>query len=65
MRTSHTSCRKGTTVLITLRSGDKFVDKFADKKAKFVILEEYGRLPICDLRAMSIYKGKDHAVRNI
>jgi hypothetical protein len=58
MRTTHTSCRKGTTVLITLRGGQKWVDKFKDKKGRYIILEEFGRLPIGELRAMSIYKGQ-------
>lgn len=58
MRTSHTSCKKGTTVLITLRDGRKWVDKFSDKKGRYIILEEYGRLAISELRALSIYKGQ-------
>lgn len=62
MGTPHTSCRKGTTVLMTMRKGDKFVDKFYDKKGSYVILEQHGRVRISEIRAMSIYKGQSRKI---
>ena len=61
MGTPHTSCKRGTTVLMTLKAGTKFVDKFREKKGNFVILLQHGRIRISDIRAMSIYKGVNYS----
>jgi len=53
----HTSVKKGTTVQVILRSGERFVDKFVDKKAHYIMLKEYGKVQKSDLRALVIYKG--------
>ena len=39
MRQPHTSTFKGKRVYVRLKNGERFVDKFKDKKGKFVIFE--------------------------
>jgi hypothetical protein len=59
MRTPHTSTFKGKTVHIILRDGTTVVDKFLDKKSGTIILENYGKLPVSQVRSFSPRKLKD------
>lgn len=59
MKTPHTSCRKGTTVRIKLRTGEIIIDKFLDRTGKFIILENYGRLKPSAISTFSINKLKE------
>lgn len=56
----HTSCRKGTTVRIVLRTGEVIIDKFIDRTGKFVILEKYGRIKPSEIKSFGIRKLKDN-----
>jgi len=56
MRTPHTSTNKGKRVLVILRDGTKFVDKFMDKKGGFIYFEEHDRVRIDEVRAFTINK---------
>ena len=58
MRTPHTGFHKGTPVLVILRDGTAFRDKFLDKKSGYVVLEEAGRVPTRSLRNVSPYKDR-------
>jgi len=59
MRQPHTSCRRGTTVRIVLRTGEIIEDKFLERTGKFIILEKYGRLKPADIRTFGIRKLKE------
>lgn len=56
MRTPHTSTYKGKRVFVILRDGSRFVDKFLDKKAGYILFAEHGRIPIRDVRVFTINK---------
>ena len=47
-----------------LKTGDRWVDKFKDKKGRFVILEKAGRVAKDTIRAMAIYKGRDYGEKS-
>ena len=57
MRTPHTGFKKGTTIRIVMRNGIVYIDKFVDKKSGVVILKTL-RIPIKDIRVISIYKNQ-------
>lgn len=59
MRTPHTSCRKGTKVLIILKDGRWLIEKFVERKAKGVVLEKSGLIKVGDIRAFTVYKSTD------
>jgi hypothetical protein len=58
MRTPHSSTYKGKRVYVILRDGTEFVDKFVDKKGRFVYFETHGRVRIQELRVFTIYKNR-------
>lgn len=55
---THTSTRKGMPVLCILKDGTKIEGKFKDKKTSHIFLEDGTKIPIKDLRAMTIRKLK-------
>ncbi len=55
-RSPHTATTKGKRVIVQLRNGDVFVDKFKDKKSKFVFFEKRGKVPIETIKSFTIYK---------
>lgn len=60
MRTPHTSYRKRTKVLVTLRNGMKFIDRFVDKKAGWMFFEVAGRVGIADIKNTGVYKDRNY-----
>lgn len=57
MRIGHTSAYKGKRVLVILRDGRRFVDRFVEcTGGKLVVFEDAGRIPVGKLRVMSIYR---------
>jgi hypothetical protein len=58
MRTPHTAFKKGTTIRVVMRDGTVHIDKFIDKKSGVVVLKTHGRIPIEDIRVISIYKNQ-------
>jgi hypothetical protein len=58
MRTPHSSTYKGKRVYVILRDGTEFVDKFIDKKGRFVYFETHGRVRTSELRVFTIYKNR-------
>lgn len=56
--TTHTSARKGKRVIVTLKDGTRFVDKFVERTGKGVVLEKHGLVLGRELRAMTIYRGQ-------
>lgn len=54
----HTSTYKGKRVRVVLKDGTVIVDRFIDKKARYIILEEYGKVIKRDMRSFGIFKDK-------
>jgi len=57
--TIHTEFRKGQRLIVTMRDGKKFVDKYDETKSGVVILRETGKHKIKDIRAITIYRGQN------
>jgi hypothetical protein len=57
VRTPHLSCKKGTTVRIVLRDGTEVVDKFLERKGKYVLLEG-GKLQTNAIKTFGVRKHK-------
>lgn len=55
---THTVTHKGTPVLCIMKDGSRVVGKFKDKKTSHIFLEDGTKIPIKDLRAMTIRKLK-------
>lgn len=55
-RINHTSCQKGKRVFIRLRNGEEFVEKFVEKKGRFIFTENH-KVRTCDVSIFSITKG--------
>jgi hypothetical protein len=56
--TIHTSTFKGKRVYIALKNGDKFVDKFMDKKSGYVVTKDHGKIKKGDIKTMTIFRNK-------
>jgi hypothetical protein len=65
MRTPHTGYWKRTKVLVTLRTGETFIDRFKDKKSGVMIFEEAGKVPINTIRNTSVYKEQPHQKQGV
>lgn len=59
----HTSCRRGTPVLVTLRSGEQFRDHFVDRLSRVVVFRDRGRVALRDIRSFSPTHAKSQTVR--
>lgn len=55
----HTSFNKGKRIIIILKNGDKFIDKYLGHKSGYIILKEKGRLKVNKIRSTGIYKPKN------
>lgn len=55
MRTPHTAVKKGKRVMVKLKSGERFVDKFLDRKGHYVIFENH-KVVKGNIKSFSIYK---------
>lgn len=65
MKTPHTAYFKRTKVLVTLRDGSRFIDRFRDKKSGYMIFEERGRIPISDIANTGPYKDRNGGTKNV
>ena len=55
----HSSVKKGKRVIVTFKSdGRRVLDKFVERKGRYVCLEETGKVLIRELRAMTIWRGQ-------
>jgi hypothetical protein len=52
----HSGVYRGKRVLVTLRSGEKIVDKFLDQGSSHIELFEYGRISKREIVNLTIYK---------
>lgn len=55
MRTPHTAVKKGKRVKVVLKSGETFIDKFMDRKARYVIFENH-KVEKGNIKSFSIFK---------
>ncbi len=46
---NHYSTEKNKRVYIQLRNGEEFIDRFIDKKGRYIHLKEHGKIPIKDI----------------
>lgn len=58
-RSPHLCCKKGKRVVVSLRDGSRFIDKFVERKGRYIFLEESGKIPTSKVRAFSIWRGQD------
>lgn len=58
MRTPHTAVKKGKRVKVVLKNGEEFVDKFIDRKSRYVTFETR-RVLKGDIKSFAIFKGGD------
>ena len=56
MKTPHTAVKKGKRVKVVLKSGEEFVDKFVDRKSRYVTFENRKVLK-GDIKSFAIFKG--------
>ncbi len=52
----HTHFKKGSSLFVILKTGETFFDKFVEKKAKYIILREHGKIMKNKLRSISFAK---------
>jgi hypothetical protein len=57
----HTSTYKGKRVYVRLKSGERIVGKFEDKKAKFIRIDDR-EIPIGEVKAFAIFRAKTEAI---
>lgn len=55
MRTPHTAVKKGKRVKVVLKNGETFVDKFIDRKSRYVTFENRTVLK-GDIKSFAIFK---------
>ena len=54
--TLHTSTYKWKRVFVVLKNGDKFVDRFMDKKSGYVFFQEQGKIAKSQIKTMTIHR---------
>lgn len=54
--TLHTSTYKWKRVFVVLKTGDKFVDRFMEKKSGYVFFEEKGKIAKSAIKTMTIFR---------
>jgi len=57
-RATHTNFTPGKRVYVKLKSGQQFVDRFVEKRARAVFLEQRGKVLNADITSMTIYRNK-------
>lgn len=56
MKTPHTAVYKGKRVKVILRDGEEFIDKFVDRKSRFVIFENHSKVLRGSIKSFAIIK---------
>lgn len=57
MNNPHTHFRQNQKVLVILRDGSRFYDRFFEHRSNFIVLVERGKLAIATIRAIQIPRG--------
>lgn len=58
MRTPHTAVKKGKRVIVRLKTGERFIDKFMDRKGNYVIFENH-KVVKGNIKSFGIFKGNE------
>ena len=58
-KATHTNFTPGKRVYVKLTSGEQFVDRFLEKRARVVYLEQHGKVLNADITSMTIYRPKE------
>lgn len=53
----HTGCRRGTKVVVKLRTGGEIVDVFHERNDKFIFLKNNGKIPKADISSFQALRG--------
>lgn len=56
MRTPHLSCRQGKKIKMQLRNGETIIDRFKEKKGRYIIFENH-KIPKSNIKNFTIIKG--------
>ena len=56
-KATHSWFRTGQRIMIILRNGGRYIDKFVEKKSGCMILCDHGRVQLKDIRSATIYRG--------
>lgn len=59
----HFSIRQGKRVIVLYKDGRKEIDHFKKAEDRYVYLRRLGRVPIAELRTLSIYRGDQAEAR--
>jgi hypothetical protein len=62
MKTPHSHYRKGKRLFIILRDGTKLVDKFVERIAKGIMLEQNGVIPMSKIRSITFNRDNNHGI---
>lgn len=54
----HTACYPGKKVKVVLRDGTVLIDKFVDRKSKWIVLKNYGKVYKEEIKVFSIFNIK-------
>lgn len=54
---AHSHFAQGQKVFVQLKSGEKFEDKFFERRSTHVVLQQRGRVPMSNVRAISVKRG--------
>lgn len=52
----HTHFQQGQLVHVQMRDGTAFKDRFFERRSRYVVLEERGRIAVDEIRAISIVR---------
>ena len=52
MRVGHTTARRGKDIIVIMKDGSRSIDKFVDKKSKFIFFETLGKVPKENVKAL-------------
>lgn len=59
MRCPHTTFASGKKILVVMRDGSRFVDKFVERTGKGMLFEQRGLIQVKDVRVCTIYRSRD------
>lgn len=55
---AHTACSRGAGVLVTLTTGERFRDQFVERRARFLVFRDRGRVAKELVRSFSLTQAK-------
>jgi hypothetical protein len=55
-RKAHSNFTPGKRLLVILRTGERFIDKFEDRSDRWLVFAEHGKVSMRDIRAVQFPK---------